>query len=69
MDVPSTLLRHAGGCLQPLKGYQQVGSILRSLDFEKKELIFDRFLTFNSLRPASEELLSPEITAETDLCY
>lgn len=35
----------------------------------KKKLFFNRFLTFNSLRPMSEELLSPEFIGEMALCY
>lgn len=34
-----------------------------------KKLLFVGFLTFNSQRLIPEELLSPEITEETALCY
>lgn len=57
-------LRHIGECLQTLKGYQKF-----RLCKKKKKLFFDRFLTFNSLTPMSEELLSPEIIGKMALCY
>lgn len=57
------------GMSADIKGLQTHRIHLLKFGLCEKMLFFDRFPTFNSLTPMSEELLSPEIIGETSLCY